>query len=241
MEKRKLVSSDEERLARRQYFLKIKLEREAQGLCVVCGKEPSIIGKRIGIECKGNRQSKKEYRREWANFIGNDRLAKGMCKQCGQHPIIEGFKHCLECKERHRIDQRKRRDTRVQMGLCYRCGKVPPCKDSTILCEPCMRKAYLKEKQAAWVLKQRTIAFDYYGHVCACCGETNERFLTFDHVNNDGAKHRKEDPSARGSLASWLVRHKFPEGFQVLCFNCNYGKNMNGGICPHVEQRTNSY
>ncbi len=24
-----------------------------------------------------------------------------------------------------------------------------------------------------------------------------------------------------------------PEGFQVLCWNCNLGKYYNGGVCPH--------
>ena len=31
----------------------------------------------------------------------------------------------------------------------------------------------------------------------------------------------------------WLKNNNFPEGFQVLCFNCNCGKARNKGICPH--------
>ena len=27
----------------------------------------------------------------------------------------------------------------------------------------------------------------------------------------------------------------FPEGFQILCFNCNAGKHRNGGRCPHEQ------
>jgi hypothetical protein len=27
----------------------------------------------------------------------------------------------------------------------------------------------------------------------------------------------------------------FPAGFQVLCFNCNQGRRLNHGVCPHVE------
>lgn len=33
----------------------------------------------------------------------------------------------------------------------------------------------------------------------------------------------------------WLARHKYPEGFQLLCWNCNCGRAINGGICPHEE------
>jgi len=31
----------------------------------------------------------------------------------------------------------------------------------------------------------------------------------------------------------WLKKHKYPDGFQVLCFNCNVGKYLNKGTCPH--------
>jgi hypothetical protein len=75
----------------------------------------------------------------------------------------------------------------------------------------------------------------YGGYRCACCGETEKAFLTIDHIDNNGSSHRK---SLGGRTAAgvhtyrWLVRHNFPEGFQVLCMNCNWGKRMNG-ICPH--------
>jgi hypothetical protein len=40
------------------------------------------------------------------------------------------------------------------------------------------------------------------------------------------------------SFYMWLIRRGFPVGFQVLCFNCNIGRSMNGGICPHKEGST---
>ena len=74
---------------------------------------------------------------------------------------------------------------------------------------------------------------------CACppCGETRYEFLTIDHINNDGAKHRKELGNKRLSgwkFYEWLRHNKYPEGYQVLCMNCNFGKRMNNGICPHA-------
>lgn len=76
----------------------------------------------------------------------------------------------------------------------------------------------------------------YGGYVCVCCGETEKRFLTIDHINNDGAKHRKEIGFRGGiGIHLWLCKNAFPEGFQVLCFNCNHGKQLNGGTCPHKE------
>lgn len=76
------------------------------------------------------------------------------------------------------------------------------------------------------------IVLDHYGGKCACCGEANPGFLTIDHVNNDGWSRRKEHGLGI-SLYRWLIKNNFPEDFQVLCYNCNFGKNRNGGVCPH--------
>ena len=31
------------------------------------------------------------------------------------------------------------------------------------------------------------------------------------------------------------ISRNFPDFLQILCFNCNCGRNRNGGICPHME------
>lgn len=76
----------------------------------------------------------------------------------------------------------------------------------------------------------------YGGYECACCGETEPMFLTIDHIDNDGAEHRRAMKSTGGSsFFAWLRTNGFPKGFQVLCRNCNWGKHANGGICPHMN------
>lgn len=88
----------------------------------------------------------------------------------------------------------------------------------------------LRRKAGAELKKQ---VIDVYGGKCNCCGISNPAFLTIDHVNNDGKKHRKEI-KGNGSLYWWLKRKGFPkDNFQVLCWNCNMGKHHNNGICPH--------
>jgi len=75
-------------------------------------------------------------------------------------------------------------------------------------------------------------ALIHYGGIlpmCACCGEKHVEFLTIDHIKNDGAKHRKQIKGT--SIYGWLERNDFPEGFQVLCRNCNWAKCF--GNCPH--------
>ena len=72
------------------------------------------------------------------------------------------------------------------------------------------------------------------GPMCACCGEDSLLFLTIDHVNSDGAEHRRQVGGKSGkNLARWLGVHRYSEGFQVLCFNCSCGRARNGGVCPH--------
>lgn len=74
-----------------------------------------------------------------------------------------------------------------------------------------------------------------YGGKCACCGEADLRFLSLDHVNDDGAAHRKALSVTYGGYAiiSWAIRNNCPPSLQALCFNCNCGKQVNGGVCPH--------
>jgi len=114
----------------------------------------------------------------------------------------------------------------------------------------------LRNTSEAFKNYRRTIkveVFDAYGGaVCRCCGETEFEFLTIDHINNDGAAHRRsiaaEANNGRGSKTKyrapsgfavyfWLKKHKFPTGFQILCMNCNFAKGKLG-YCPHQNATT---
>ena len=78
--------------------------------------------------------------------------------------------------------------------------------------------------------KARVIAA--YGGKCLCCSEMNEAFLSIDHVGDNGAAHRKE--IGQSKTYQWLRLNGFPkDGFQLLCHNCNRGRWINGGECPH--------
>lgn len=80
-------------------------------------------------------------------------------------------------------------------------------------------------------------AFKAYGGAkCACCGETLIEGLGIDHVNGDGAVHRRERSGGGTALYYWLRRHKYPPGFQVLCATCNVAKGTSDH-CPHQDQR----
>lgn len=73
----------------------------------------------------------------------------------------------------------------------------------------------------------------HYGECCACCGESWPIFLTIDHIEGGGAKHRREINNKGGhNFYRWLIKNNFPKGFQVLCSNCNLAKHIKK-ICPH--------
>jgi hypothetical protein len=145
--------------------------------------------------------------------------------------------------------------------LCKTCGHVKPLEEFGKIksghrgkCKTCWsqytrdyyaanpdartaRIAYNKQYRSSFKDK----VFDLLGHECACCGESEEIFLTLDHVHNDGADHRRELGSQHGGSSTdkvwrWLVKNPDQvDRFQILCYNCNCGRRDNGGVCPHQK------
>jgi hypothetical protein len=79
-------------------------------------------------------------------------------------------------------------------------------------------KEYFKEYMAGVHIEEKRKVFEHYGNKCVLCGQDNKDFLTIDHINGGGNEHRKEVGS---NIYYWLVKNDFPEGFRVLCYNCN--------------------
>jgi hypothetical protein len=98
-----------------------------------------------------------------------------------------------------------------------------------------------KNRRRAATLRSQALAA--YGGRCACCGETEEDFLVIDHVNDDGADHRRairgdnqrSNAGAGRTTYRWLQDNGYPDGFQVLCANCNMAKSRPRG-CPHRRE-----
>ena len=83
----------------------------------------------------------------------------------------------------------------------------------------------------------RESVIDGYGGACRCCGETTYAFLTIDHVDGGGSVERRDFPG-QGKFLRRLRDEGFPDRYRLLCWNCNSGRAVNGGICPHEEART---
>lgn len=98
---------------------------------------------------------------------------------------------------------------------------------ATILVRQAQKRATYKRK--------RLRVLEKYGGVCQCCGEKRYEFLSIDHIKGGGTKHRKEIGWGE-NFTSWLVKNNYPEGYQVLCHNCNQAKTWYGG-CPHIKEK----
>lgn len=97
-------------------------------------------------------------------------------------------------------------------------------------------KHNMKKYYKGYIPKLQEEVLTHYGGgkmACVCCGETIFQFLTIDHMNGR-EQHEKKNRKYRGwMLKQYLRSHGYPEGYQTLCFNCNSGRALNKGVCPH--------
>ena len=129
--------------------------------------------------------------------------------------------HCKDCRRKASGEHRhKNHNHYLQYGRDYRKH---------------MNAQFQKYREKyARILKDEFIM--NMGGKCACCGESNPKFLTLDHINNDGHKDIYPSGSRRRSLQiiRELRRMGWPKDvYQILCFNCNCARAFNGGVCPH--------
>lgn len=151
------------------------------------------------------------------------------------------MKRCTKCGEMKAPDDYYDSRTGTPASWCKQCYR-----DQTAAWKRAHRTP---EKDREWAAARRiqkqkvkdAVFGAYGGYQCNCCGETERHFLTLDHINNDGADWRRKTLGTRTATGwqtyRWLLKHGFPPGYQVLCMNCNFGKRMNGGVCPHQDKR----
>lgn len=158
----------------------------------------------------------KEYRAKYRAA----KVALGMCPVCMARPPIAGMRTCQKCLDRARRNSKQYRKTN---------------KDRVRLTVRKWRKKNKERNKAIFdrhYRKMKRLVFAHYGSKCSCCGE-REEFLTLDHINGDGGKHRKKLGMTGGfKFYPWVVKSGFPDYLQSLCWNCNLAKHLYKS-CPH--------
>lgn len=201
--------------------------KKRDGKCARCGTEVSV-GVRACRPCLDKHASKM-----------NERLhrlkAEGLCTICAKEKPEAGKVRCSSCLKKSYQWSKAHAQRKKQAGICTVCGHAPA-RDGKTLCESCAKKnnarVIARHRRIKWAVFQA-----YGGARCACCGERNFGFLTLDHINSDGNIHRRELDSIGGVQFYYKVmKAGFPSGLQVLCANCNMGRQWNGGVCPHQQQ-----
>src|SRR5665213_1668932 len=127
---------------------------------------------------------------------------------------------------------------RLQARLCVNCGRPATatnrCDYHRAMVNRISAGRY-KRHPGIWKVlhqKQKAKVMEAYGGKCQCCGETRLAFLSIDHINGGGRKHRKEVGS---QFYHWITRNQYPPILRILCMNCNTAVRM--GKCPHQIER----
>ncbi len=104
------------------------------------------------------------------------------------------------------------------------------CKD----CASIYSQEYNNARKEARVIQNRKYVQDrkievltYYSRGalrCVKCEFSDIRALSIDHIDGGGGYHRKSDTSLGTNFYRWLKRNGYPEGYQVLCMNCQFIK-----------------
>lgn len=193
-------------------------------------------GRRLGIasyckECDKsyreslltNEQKARIREREWRAKMKE----KGLCTRCGKNPLSTSTS-CTRCQTIRVEAHRSKARAWKAAGLCWQCGSEAFGRRR---CIPCRKKEMEKNNLAIKATRRQVIEF--LGNRCACCGETIWRFLQLDHSN--GKAHKRDVLNSLGALHRILKGER--TDIRVLCINCNLGRAMNGGVCPHEEAR----
>lgn len=151
----------------------------------------------------------------------------GHCEGCGKAftKASAGRTHCAACRP-------------PVTKPCATCGtSFVGSMEQRRYCSPACRDGSSKALRATARKSERQRALQAYGGPeprCVCCGEQKPSFLALDHI--DGGGHRQRKETGGGGFWIWLHRNNYPAGFRVLCHNCNFGRQLNGGICPHEQE-----
>ena len=100
-----------------------------------------------------------------------------------------------------------------------------------------------RQRKTNRAIRQQVLG--HYGATCVWpdCGITDPDMLSLDHVENDGAKERRE--IGRGNtFYRFIIKNGYPDRYQVLCMNHQVKKRYmllrNEPIPPQERQQSDT-
>jgi hypothetical protein len=81
------------------------------------------------------------------------------------------------------------------------------------------------KRSKAKTVELRLEILRYYGGLipkCSLCQTEDIEVLDIDHIDGGGSAQRRNQNLLGSKFYYWLKRNNFPDGFRVLCRNCNW-------------------
>ncbi len=173
------------------------------------------------MSCRSHK-SKERYQR---------RVKAHQCVNCSSPLEGSNKKRCLPCRAKSSSAALRWYRKQILAGNCSFCGKQQPEDSNKQTCNSCLTRASKAARR--YGQKNRHKVFTHYGSKCACCGESEQSFLTLDHINGDGSAQRRSAKVGAGqNYYRHIIRQDFPKDLQLLCWNCNMSKHYLGQ-CAH--------
>lgn len=239
-----------------------EFERPKGSKQIYCSKKCRRLGWRARNpeKCKAYRERNLEYmnnvyrkdpeaKAKHEKWLQDNPLKKSEYDRRYVYKHLTEERHCVICGKLFKVIKTK--ELKSQKG-CYK------------TCSEKCRKIYYYQQQRKWQrehpeqvrTKHKELQQNRKFSVMAIYSEGQPRcacpncyyhthdcsidFLTIDHINNNGAEHRRKLFGNRliGGYAfyTWIIKNNFPEDLQVLCMNCQFGRKFNNGVCPHEFQ-----
>ncbi len=136
------------------------------------------------------------------------------------------MKVCRDCKQEKQIVDLCP-DKTCSLGVKALCKKCAAKRMQKSRAKP---ESKHKENKRKSDQRLRTRILEAYGNRCAICGITHKEFLALDHIDNDGAEHKRLLSGGKRFADGYTVyrdvaKQGYPKDkYQLLCHNCNVVK-----------------
>jgi len=169
-----------------------------------------------------SKQRKKEYNRKHQQLHGKEDYQRGK-RYFAEHP--DEYEKRLAYRRKWYRDNREK--ARVGQKKWYERQKENPeflenkRRQGRLYYKKTRNQQLLRERIRRDLIKRSVLQHYSPELKCVMCGNSDIRVLSIDHIHGGGSNHCRNLRSQGTTLYRWLIKNDYPEGYQVLCMNCN--------------------